>query len=130
MHTLSRLITTLSLGLAIAAAVAACEDEPDLEDYCANKEHLTASCAGFAHECEEAPCFDHCTSLGEAAADFSGACGELWIDTYECFASMSCDGVELWRTAQRADTFNYPCGPLESEFRATCPGVPLYSTNN
>ncbi len=53
----------------------------------------------------------------------------LWIEIYECFVEMTCEGVEAWRTAQLTGTFDYPCGMLEGEYRKECPEVPLYGPN-
>ena len=130
MNTIARFISRVGLGVGLGVALGACKEEPDLEGYCGNKSAFTASCGDEIVECDEAPCEADCVSYGEGAADFSDACGELWIEIYECFVTMSCEGVEAWRTAQRNDTFEYPCGELESKFRAACPDMPLYGPNS
>ena len=130
MTIISRLIIRLGLGLALSFGVGACEEDPDLEASCANRVGLIASCAEMAFDCEVSPCYEDCTSLGEGASDFSDTCGKLWIKNYDCFAEMSCEGVKAWTTAVDEDTFDYPCGKLESEFRKLCPDIPLYSPMN
>jgi len=130
MKSLSRFISTLGCGLALGVILGACEKEPDWEAYCADKVNFTAGCGGFPSECEDSPCYKDCTELGESAEDFSAACGALWIEVYECFITMECEDIDAWRTAQNSDTFDYPCGKLESEFRDACPDVPLYSPMN
>ena len=130
MTNLARIISRLSLGVLLGAALSACEEEPNLEGYCANKVALIASCSGQSFDCEESPCYGDCTALGKAAGDFSESCGGLWIEVYECLAEMSCDGLDAWGNALNKGTFDYPCGKLESEFRKTCPDIPLYGPNS
>lgn len=130
MSNLARIISRLSLGVLLGGLHRGCKEEPDIEGYCANKDSLSATCAGVSDGCEDAPCYEACTTLWAGAAEFSDTCGDLWIEIYECFAEMPCEGVDAWRTAQLNDTFDYPCGKLESEFRKTCPDVPLYGPNS
>jgi hypothetical protein len=129
MKILARFISRMGVGVVLGVGLNGCQEGPDFEGHCANKVSLTASCGDVSVECEESPCFEECTKLGTDAAEFSDACGELWIEIYECFVEMTCEGVEAWRTAQLTGTFDYPCGKLESVFREDCPEVPLYGPN-
>lgn len=126
------LISRLVVGLVVGSAVGACEEDTGtgLVTYCANEADTVANCDGISNDCFEPPCHDDCVALGQGAADFSEACGKLWIGVYECIADMSCEGLATWRQALEADTVDYPCGKLESEFRQTCPNVPLFGPNS
>jgi hypothetical protein len=116
----------LVAGLAGSTCDKSGERDP-LEHYCEDVASRTSVCSNISFDgCEGADCFEPCLDRAHAAADFSEACGDLWIDIYECLVAMPCDGILAWGESLQNDSVDYPCGKLEVQFHEACPDVPLY----
>lgn len=98
-----------------------------LEHYCEDVASKSSACSNISFDgCEGDNCFEPCLERAHESADFSDACGNLWIDIYDCLAEMPCPGFSEWEASLQTDSVDYPCGKLEVQFHETCPGVPLY----
>ena len=86
-----------------------------LEHHCSDVNQRAATCNNIvidpAGPCDG--CFDPCLDRAHDAAKFSEACGELWVDMYECLAEMPCEGFPKWEVSLSNDSVDYPCGKIE-----------------
>ena len=119
-----------SIIFTLGFVAGACEKDGDDDPFwnqCDSLERRRVGCAEVAFEgCEDPPCYEVCTKRGKAAAKFSAACGDLWVDFYECLRDMTCEEYDQWDASQADDTLEYPCGTLEAEFHTTCPDLSLF----
>ena len=93
----SKFILTV-IPFALGFVIGACDKDPEddaIWDRCNTLEASRVACAEIAFEgCEDPPCYEVCTKRGNAAAEFSDQCGNLWMDFYECVADMTCEGLD------------------------------------
>ncbi|MEZ4448948.1 MAG: hypothetical protein R3B09_05650 [Nannocystaceae bacterium] len=99
------------------------EEKAKVNDLCENISHKGASCRGEAIECS--PCNPACLDRWVTVVDSSDACGDIYVDYYECINQLGCGELEVWYTALGQGGTDYPCGEIEKMFRDACSGLPL-----